>query len=503
MAGPWEAYQTAPADGPWTAYQQPQQSQGTTLGDVGRMAMTVGVGGLRNVGAFLEDPFSPVRRLFSPSLENMVQSARPHPSQEAANAVFAATGVPEYQPTTPLGRTAMAAGQGLVGGAPFGLAGAGLSALSGALGQGMQEATGSERWATAAGLAPGIAAGGLSAMRTPQRTTPTAPELKSAGVGGYGTARNSGVEFHGNAVADMASNVRAGLEADGIFDVLAPKTHAILDKASSPPPGAVSTVANLLSLRRSLGRLARETSDGKATEDAMAATTAIHGLDPFMESPDPAAVAAGTPAEAAAVGDILREANANYAASQRSNTLVGGLSRARQGILERAEGRAAAANSGRNLDNSIRSRVESLRESLPRNYGFTDDELAALDRIVEGTPYGARNSARYWGNFLGGGGGMHQALTASGGALGGGLLGHSIEGAALGAAVPPLAGAALKGIENTMSRRALLGVDEMTRQRSPLYEQQQMPSHDIAVLRALLPGLLGYQPQGQGGLLGR
>jgi hypothetical protein len=133
-------------------------SIGSALAGAGRFALTAATRGLGGLADFATDPLSPIRRMIDPRLENMEQSVRPHPGQAAGNAVFAATGVPEYQPTTPAGRVGLAAAEGAAGGGPFGVGGALLGAASGLLGQGTQELTGSERLATAAGMLPGVVA---------------------------------------------------------------------------------------------------------------------------------------------------------------------------------------------------------------------------------------------------------------------------------------------------------------------------------------------------------
>jgi len=156
----------------------------SSLPDWARFGMTAVTRGLGNLADFATDPLSPVRRMIDPRLERMEQSAKPHPGQAAGNAVFSATGVPEYQPTTQMGRAGMAAAQGAVGGAPFGVGGALLGAASGAIGQKTLEETGSERLATAASLLPGAAAGALGTGVGAARSfaSPRAQALMDAGV---------------------------------------------------------------------------------------------------------------------------------------------------------------------------------------------------------------------------------------------------------------------------------------------------------------------------------
>jgi hypothetical protein len=153
----------------------------------------------------------------------------------------------------------------------------------------------------------------------------------------------------------------------------------------------------------------------------------------------------------------------------RSNDLTGVLDRANTGIIERAEARAQAANSGRNLDNTIRQKIASLLEKPKEVSGFSDPEIAALNESLIGGP--ARNTARYVGNVLGGGGGFGQAFTGSLGAGVGAMFGGA-PGAVIGAGVPVAAGAGAKSIANLLAKRSVKGVDELLRKRSPLYQER-------------------------------
>jgi hypothetical protein len=161
-------------------------------GDWGRAAMTVGVRGATGLGEVLSDPAAALRALAYPKLAEMERQERTGASvpplgeiaHRAGTAVFDATGVPEYQPTTPQGRIGMAGAQGAVGGGLLGVGGAlartgmelapiaagvglnaPLGAASGAAGQTTLEGTGSERLGILASLVPGgaITLAGLKA----------------------------------------------------------------------------------------------------------------------------------------------------------------------------------------------------------------------------------------------------------------------------------------------------------------------------------------------------
>jgi hypothetical protein len=156
----------APSDNQWpdhpaievgpqpNAIDEPQSS----IPGWGRFGITAVTRGLGGAADFLTDPLAPLRRIVSPELEAAEQSAKFKPGEAAGNKFFEATGIPEYQPTTPAGRVGLAASEGLVGGGPFGVGGALLSGVGGVLGQTTKELTGSDRLATAASLLPAVLA---------------------------------------------------------------------------------------------------------------------------------------------------------------------------------------------------------------------------------------------------------------------------------------------------------------------------------------------------------
>lgn len=193
----------------------------------------------------------------------------------------------------------------------------------------------------------------------------------------------------------------------------------------------------------------------------------------------------------------LKSANANYAAGKRSD-LVKGIERA-------ADLRAAAANSGQNTGNATRQRVASALLREKDVSGFSDAEKSALEGIVQGSR--SANVTRAIGNYLGGGGGLGAlSATGLGGAAGAAATGTP-GGAAIGAAIPPLLGAASKNISNRLTQSALNQADELIRMRSPLYEemlraaplQQVGPTKRAAIARALLAAQMQAKPAGGGG----
>lgn len=328
------------------------------------------------------------------------------------------------------------------------------------------------------------------------RGAPSAKELKAEGSAGYDALRKTGLEIDPAAVSQMATGLQNDLTRRGFGATVAPATHSIISDIANPgtlAPGQnrVATIDDILGIRQNLGNVSG------TSQEATAGNIAKHAVDDFLSELDPKAVVGGTtsPQDAA---KALAEANANYAAAQRSNTLTGALDRGNTGIESQATARAHAANSGLNLDNAIRQRVASLLQKEDNLAGFSNLEVAALNNVVEGG--GVQNAARRLGNLMGGGQGMHGGAMGTLGAIIGAHAGGGMEGAGAGAAIPILAGAGAKGLENYLSRRSLNNVDEMVRARSPLADALAGMSgppamnRNSAVLRSVLPGLLSPQP---------
>lgn len=345
----------------------------------------------------------------------------------------------------------------------------------------------------------------------PEVKPPSNPELKAAATAGYDRAANMGVDYSAAGVKTFADDAMRALEQDGFIAELNPKTAALLRKLQDPPSDSVASLQSLDAFRKQLNRVAGSPDP----TEAAAANQVIRRLDEFLGAADPAtlavprvAPATGVPAPLGAGGGaateaataraaeeaarILKEARGNSAAGFRSDRLTG--------LAESAENRTAAAASGKNLGNTIRSRLASLLDSDKQSRGFSPEELTAIEQVVQGS-LGA-NVARRVSNLLGGGGGVGQALIASMGA-GAGTAALGPWGALLGTA-PAAVGSGTRAISNKLTSRQLAEVDAMTRMRSPLHEQrvadtpfQYTPEELRAyLLRALMAG------QTNGGFMG-
>ena len=325
---------------------------------------------------------------------------------------------------------------------------------------------------------PGV----MKAMEKRAPTPPTQQELLAQGGKQIDEALKSGVDYSSQAVANAALKLQQELQRDGFRPAQAPQTFGLINDLANPPPNSFANIADIESARRA-ARLVSGDNLGKA--DGAAAKRLIQTIDGFIMEPNPSSVVSGPAAQAA---QILRDGRANYAAGKRSETLAA--------ISERANRRAASSNSGQNLDNSIRSRVTSALERPKVSGGFDDAERAALEGVAEGSV--GTNIMRALGNLGGGGGGIGAAgIGAIGGAAGGMLGGPA--GVAVGLGIPVAANLS-KRAANAMTDRALGRVGDITRSRSPLYQQMQRNTPMTVVSpeqRALIVRMLMQQGIGQ------
>lgn len=297
-------------------------------------------------------------------------------------------------------------------------------------------------FATVAGpMTPRVA----PALAGPKVALPTSEELLASSNSRYDAARNSPLTVKADAVKNLAATIQQELEQKGILGDFAPDTFAVLKKLQSPADGSYASGSNLISAREALRNASQNFTKPR---DSKAANAAIEQLDRFIEGPPAESVLAGSPAEFA---KIAKAARGDYAASRRSDTVLG--------QLEEAQGNAAAANSGQNFGNSVRQRFNAIVKSDKKSSGFNDAEIKQAELVRDGTLLG--NTTRFSGNLLGGGGGLGSVISSAAGAAAFGPFGAAL----------PIAGYGLKKISDAAVNRQVRVLDEMTRARSPLAQE--------------------------------
>ena len=394
------------------------------------------------------------------------------------------------KPAGRAGRFGAAIGEGLgnpatyvgPGGMALKLGGSVLSSAAGeAAAQGAEGTKYEEPARIAGNLAGGIVAAKGLGPSTPKAAVPTYRELKTAANQSYNAARQSGLELHPQGPASWAAATEQELIGPnhgftGGSNGVAPKTFGVLEQLQSPPTGATVSASNLDALRKNLGRIARETSEGKPTADAAAASIALERLNSYTENIPQSHIMAGDPA---AYVRNTKIGNADYAAAQRVRTLDTRLTKA-----ENAADRQIAGS----LENQIKSKAGSLLDNPKNIRGMSPEEIAQLQLINSGDR--PSNFLRQVGR---GGAGviplMGQIAAAPGVFAAGGPIGLALQGGVAGALY-----GARKGSEAITKSRAEKLV-EMLAKRSPEYERRVLaipPGDNTENISALVRALIAH-----------
>lgn len=261
-----------------------------------------------------------------------------------------------------------------------------------------------------------------------KQLAPTEKQLKAAYKTDYDISEKSGIVFKPEAVKKFKDFVVSGEESSFHDEILSPKAFKVMDKLYSEDGGKVNsrtTVPEIDNVRKLLGRLA----GGPDKYEKEAATHFIQKIDTFMKD----------------VPNLV-QARANYAARERALLI--------EKAVKNAERRAQGSGTGANINNALRQEVRKIREKKSR--GFTESELAEMDKIIAGTWTG--DILRWLGKMA------PTGIIPTAGGLGVG----SLMGSPLGAAGAMGVGTLAKIASDKMTRNAIKKLSETTRLRSPL-----------------------------------
>jgi hypothetical protein len=310
--------------------------------------------------------------------------------------------------------------------------------------------TGDNPYAKATGAVVGAMAGPAAFNRAVKAFKPAAAEatlddIKAAARAGYQHQDVKDVRFAAQPTEDLANNISVDLRGNG-FRPNIQETGKPVFELVDELRGA-SNVSDLDSVRRALGNIAKQRDPvGQLTPNAIAANKAIEHISDFLPNLKQSDLLAGNAQKANA---ILDEARQNWGAYKRAQTV--------QTMAENAAINASAAHSGGNLGNATRQAFKPfVKNNFAKAFGYTDEEKAALKKIVSGTWTGAATRAA--GNLLGGGGGLGMVVGGAAGYHEGGLPG------AIGTAAT---GFALKKMSNKSTLNAVAKLDRMLRSRAP------------------------------------
>lgn len=277
---------------------------------------------------------------------------------------------------------------------------------------------------------------------------PSIQELKNEAKKGYRSDAVREFEVAPQSVANAATNIRARLDAEGFDEIIGTKAHGILKRLENVPAGASVTGLNLHSIQKTLGKA----SGSMDPQEKAAASMALREFNDFLENLPATRVLKGSADDFVST---MREANANYSRAMQAGNI--------DHKIITAETRAAAANSGMNVANTIRQRMADVKLNPKQSRGMHPDDVATAGAIAEGTRGG--NLVRKLGNMAGGGGGMGTLVS---GAIGMGVAGAADPSSTFMGLALPAFGLAMRGAGNRMTLNQAHKLSEAIRNRAPL-----------------------------------
>lgn len=383
------------------------------------------------------------------------------------------------------GAEALAARMGggaLARGGAYGLTGAGTGAAQGAGSTYSENLPDYVKGATLGGAfgAPLGAVGGAIFGRRPAVTraeTPTIPELRDYKNTAYDVLNSNPARYDAQHLAQSARDLenRFATTVDRYHERDAPSTFRALDEMQQPyaaavraGPASIATVdpGNLEFIRQGINKIP---PSAERAVDKSGGRHVKRALDEFVENPPVGAIMPGSEAaasEAAAQSVLARESHSGYKRALISDAL-----------RRNAEGQAQSTYSGLNLENELRKQYRSLLAidkktglSGAQKAGFDADEIARMEQFRSGADTPGRNLLRWGAKTAGGGSGI--GFLAAGAAGGGAGAYASDDPRWYGAAALPVAGLALRGAGNRLAMRNMQQIDELLRQRNPLYQER-------------------------------
>lgn len=265
-------------------------------------------------------------------------------------------------------------------------------------------------------------------LRTVSPEAPTAAQLKNAAKAVYNDPQIKSIPINPQDVANLSASIETDLLNQGFRPSHGNAPGTFAEVIRMRPGQGVQTVGvdDLRAARRSLGITEKQRDHiNQPTPDANAARQAREKIDAYLDTLAPE----------------LKEANANYAAGKRADLL--------DYRMMKAEHRANRTGSGSNIENTMRQEVDKIG-----NRGLSKSEIAARDKIVEGTA--GRNALRKVGKL-----GVSDGLS---------LLLHAGAATGTGGATVPIAaaGTVARKIGEMLTRRQVAQLSKSIRSRSPL-----------------------------------
>lgn len=299
---------------------------------------------------------------------------------------------------------------------------------------------------------------------------PTIPELRASSQAAYAAAEKGSGVVSQNSLANVANNVQQILANEGVDATLHPATMAglnrLMDEATRPGIAGHS-LKGLEIQRRVLS--AAESAAKAGSDDARLAGKMVDEFDDFVDNLTPKDLVGGVGTADVAAKNYAT-ARAEWAKMRKAETI--------EGLMERAKN-ASPTYTQAGYENALRIEFKNLANNPRRFRYFTNDEKAAILRVVRGTV--PQNTLRLGGKLA------VRGPISGGITIGGGMALGGPAGAAALAGV----GEASKLAATLMRIRDANRVSEMVRlgqgpsaRRTQITPRQQLgylPTYSLAV----------------------
>ncbi len=274
---------------------------------------------------------------------------------------------------------------------------------------------------------------------------PDTEEFFDSAENHYSNMRGLGVEIDPKAMNRVADNITTELYAEGYRPRNVPKVFDAVDELRNPA-GQNHEISDIDSVRKVLNKARLDYTERDA------ARRAIGHIDDYLadlkNNPQDVVV---NPHFAGQVSEEATAARGDYAVAKRSEDI--------DEALDKAQRQAASGGSGGNINNAIRQQLKSLRNNKKKMTGWTDDEKAELDTVINGT--GPSNAARSAGKFAPHG--IVSTVMSYG-------IGHAIA-PGIGEVAVPGIGWITKKIGDHLTTKAAERLSNFVKARSPLGKQ--------------------------------
>jgi hypothetical protein len=235
-------------------------------------------------------------------------------------------------------------------------------------------------------------------QRKPAQTAPVPDldELKAAKNALYKQVDDQGAVYSPEQIQALYRGVADEVKTDGLGRITSkthPATKAMIKQMAGQSDNP-ATLSELDSLRQLAG-------SASVTNPADQRTAGLirQNIDEFTESM--------TPAAGGDASDLIKQARAANARFRKSELV--------DDLIEKGKRRAASTGSGGNEQNAIRQNIRRILDNPKLRRGFSDDEIAQLERVVEGTP--GQNLTRLIGKLSPEGNGLMAMLGIGGTAI--------------------------------------------------------------------------------------